>query len=81
MTFQCPVNPGIPAVYSWRVFSSLEPIAGANLRTQDHQWWSEVVGSVNRTEHTAVRGFRITQSVRQTDRHNAVVVEYTWSGD
>jgi hypothetical protein len=41
----------------------------------------EVVGSVIRTEHTAVRGFRKTHSVRQTDNNNAVVVNESWSGD
>jgi hypothetical protein len=41
----------------------------------------EVVGSVTRTDHTAIKGFRRTQSVRQRDNHNAVVVDETWSGD
>jgi hypothetical protein len=38
----------------------------------------EVVGAVHRTDHTAVKGFRRTQSVRQTDNNNVVVVDEAW---
>jgi hypothetical protein len=38
-----------------------------------------VVGKVEATDHTAIRGFRRTLSVRQTDVAGKVVVDETWT--
>lgn len=40
----------------------------------------QVVGAVVHHDHTAVKGFRRTQSVRQTDASGAVIVDETWTG-
>ena len=40
-----------------------------------------IVGKVVHRDHTAVKGFRRTQSVRQTDAEGKVVVDVGWSGD
>lgn len=40
-----------------------------------------IVGKVVHRSHTAVRGFRKTQSVLQTDADGKVVVDVGWSGD
>lgn len=37
-----------------------------------------VVGKVTHTDHTAVRGFKRTQTVRQTDSTGTVVVDDRW---
>jgi hypothetical protein len=39
-----------------------------------------VVGKVKHTDHTAVRGFRRTQTVRQTDLNGTVIVDEHWEG-
>lgn len=38
----------------------------------------EVVGSVRHTEHTAVKGFRKTQSVEQKDSSGNILVSTSW---
>ncbi len=38
----------------------------------------EVVGSVTYTNHTAVKGFRVTQSVVQKDANGKVIVDTRW---
>lgn len=38
----------------------------------------EIVGSVVYTDHTAVRGFRRTQTVVQKDMHGKVIVNERW---
>lgn len=40
----------------------------------------QVVGQVIHTDHTAVRGFRRTQTVRQTDVNGKVIVDEHWEG-
>ncbi|MEE1922701.1 hypothetical protein V0R50_10640 [Pseudomonas sp. 148P] len=40
-----------------------------------------IVGKVVHRDHTAVNGFRRTQSVLQTDADGKVVVDVGWSGD
>ena len=40
----------------------------------------QVVGRVTHTDHTAVRGFRRTQTVRQTDITGKVIVDERWEG-
>ncbi|PIB56170.1 hypothetical protein [Pseudomonas sp. 2995-1] len=40
----------------------------------------EVVGTVIHNDHTALNGFRRTQSVRQTDSQNNVLVDESWTG-
>lgn len=40
----------------------------------------QVVGQVTHTDHTAVRGFRRTQTLRQTDVNGKVIVEEHWEG-
>lgn len=37
-----------------------------------------VVGSVEHTEHTAVRGFRVTHTVVQKDLAGSVIVHTSW---
>ncbi|MFM0298251.1 MULTISPECIES: hypothetical protein [Paraburkholderia] len=37
-----------------------------------------IVGSVEHTEHTAVKGFRVTHSVVQKDCDGNVVVQTSW---
>lgn len=37
-----------------------------------------VVGTVEHSEHTAVKGFRVTNSVTQTDSQGKVVVSKNW---
>lgn len=37
-----------------------------------------VVGKVTHTDHTAVRGFKRTQTVRQTDSTGNVIVDDRW---
>lgn len=39
------------------------------------------VGTVVHTEHTAIKGFRKTQSVKQKDMSGRVIVDLSWSGD
>lgn len=41
----------------------------------------QVVGSVIHRDHTAVKGFRRTQTVRQTDSNGKVIVDEHWTGD
>ena len=38
----------------------------------------QVVGKVTHTDHTAVRGFKRTQTVLQTDNAGKVVVDERW---
>lgn len=38
-----------------------------------------VVGRVRATDHTAVRGFRRTLSVKQTNTSGQVLIDETWS--
>lgn len=40
-----------------------------------------VVGKVVHTDHTAVRGFRRTQTVHQTDAEGRVLTDERWTGD
>lgn len=40
-----------------------------------------VVGKVVHTDHTAVKGFRRTQTVRQTDAEGRVLVDDSWAGE
>lgn len=37
-----------------------------------------IVGSVEHTEHTAVKGFRVTHSVVQKDSNGNIVVQTSW---
>lgn len=39
----------------------------------------EIVGTVAHHDHTALDGFRRSQSVRQTDSQNKVLVDERWS--
>lgn len=39
----------------------------------------DVVGKVKATDHTAVRGFKRTLSVKQTSTSGQVVVDETWT--
>lgn len=39
------------------------------------------VRTVVHTEHTAIKGFRKTQSVKQKDMSGRVIVDLSWSGD
>ena len=41
----------------------------------------KVVGKVIHTDHTAVKGFRRTQTVRQSDIDGQVLVDERWFGD
>lgn len=38
----------------------------------------EVVGTVTYTDHTAIKGFRRTQTVEQKDNAGKVIVDKTW---
>jgi hypothetical protein len=40
----------------------------------------QVVGKVIHTDHTAVKGFRRTRTVRQTDINGKVIVDEHWEG-
>lgn len=40
----------------------------------------ETVGTVVHTDHTAVKGFRRTQTVRQVDSSGNVVTDERWTG-
>lgn len=40
----------------------------------------EIVGKVIHKDHTSLNGFRRTQSVRQTDIQNNVLVDESWVG-
>jgi hypothetical protein len=39
------------------------------------------IGTVVHTDHTAIKGFGRTQSVKQTDMSGKVIVDLSWSGD
>lgn len=41
----------------------------------------KIVGKVVYTEHTAVKGFHRTQTVRQIDMEGRVLRDTNWSGD
>ncbi|MEA5670507.1 hypothetical protein VA602_04055 [Pseudomonas sp. MH2] len=41
----------------------------------------QIVGAVVHRDHTAVNGFRRSQSVRQTDINGKVIVDESWTGD
>lgn len=41
----------------------------------------EQVGTVVHKDHTAIKGFRRTQSVEQRDASGKLVVSETWDGD
>lgn len=40
-----------------------------------------IVGRVVHSDHTAVKGFRRTQTVRQTDADGRVLIDVRWTGD
>ena len=41
----------------------------------------QIVGKVIHRDHMSVKGFRRTQSLRQTDSNGTVIVDEHWSGD
>lgn len=58
-----------------RGFAGEEDISDYNVLDAD----GKVVGTVVFTEHTAVRGFRVTNTVIQKDAQGSVLVSETWN--
>lgn len=58
-----------------RGFASETDVSEYNVLDAD----GEVIGTVVFTEHTAVRGFRVTNTVVQKDAQGNVLVSETWN--